>query len=401
MNPPSAVALPPPTGGGAGGPAIADEVVEQVRAELARRGGDVSPALVADALRGFGRPVGDTTVLAVHDRLRRETEGAGPLEELLRLPGVTDVLVNGHDAVLVDRGRGLEPTAVRFPDDGAVRRLAQRLAAAAGRRLDDASPYADVRMRDGTRFHAVLAPVARPGTVISLRVPRRQAFTMAELVAAGGLPEDGAVLLERLVRSRAAFMVSGGTGSGKTTLLNALLSLADPRERLVLVEDTSELRPDHPHVVGLEARPANVEGVGEIDLRTLVRQALRMRPDRIVVGEVRGAEVADLLAALNTGHEGGCGTVHANAARPTAGAADRPGPRRGVAVARGPGPAGGCARGRRALHPGAVGTATGHRDRGPARRCRRPGGPARGHLRCLRRLTEHEGAGRLAELLAR
>ena len=292
---------------------VADEVVEQVRAELARRGGGVSPALVADALRAPGRPVGDATVLAVHDRLRREVEGAGPLEELLRLPGVTDVLVNGPDSVLLDRGRGLETTTVRFPDDGAVRRLAQRLAAAAGRRLDDASPYADVRLRDGTRLHAVLAPVARPGTVISLRVPRREAFTLAELVA-GGLPQDGAVLLERLVRSRAAFMVSGGTGSGKTTLLNALLSVADPEERLVLVEDTSELRPAHPHVVGLEARPANVEGVGEIDLRTLVRQALRMRPDRLVVGEVRGVEVADLLAALNTGHEGGCGTVHANTA---------------------------------------------------------------------------------------
>lgn len=307
----------------------ADEMVEQVRAELARRGSGVSPSLVAEALRSGGRPVGDATVLAVHDRLRREVEGAGPLEELLRLPGVTDVLVDGPAEVLVDRGRGLEPTDVRFPDDAAVRRLAQRLAAAAGRRLDDASPFVDVRLRDGTRFHAVLAPVARPGTLISLRVPRRQAFTLEELVREGGVSAEGAVLLERLVRSRVAFVVSGGTGSGKTTLLNALLSLADPHERLVLVEDTSELRPDHPHVVGLEARPANVEGVGEIDLRTLVRQALRMRPDRLVVGEVRGAEVADLLAALNTGHEGGCGTVHANTA------ADVPARLTGLALAAG------------------------------------------------------------------
>lgn len=379
---------------------VADEVVEQVRAELARRGGGVSPALVADALRAPGRPVGDATVLAVHDQLRREVDGAGPLEDLLRLPGVTDVLVNGPDAVLLDRGRGLEPTTVRFPDDGAVRRLAQRLAAAAGRRLDDASPYADVRLRDGTRLHAVLAPVARPGTVISLRVPRREAFTLDELIA-GGLPRDGAVLLERLVRNRVAFMVSGGTGSGKTTLLNALLSVADPEERLVLVEDTSELRPAHPHVVGLEARPANVEGVGEIDLRTLVRQALRMRPDRLVVGEVRGAEVADLLAALNTGHEGGCGTVHANTA------ADVPARLTGLALAAGlPLPA---------VHSQLTAAldVVVHcvRDRAGHRRVAeigvlRPGADGPTVVPAVTfdsagALTEHDGAHRLAELLSR
>jgi pilus assembly protein CpaF len=140
-------------------------------------------------------------------------------------------------------------------------------------------------------------------------------FSLAELVAAGSVPPDGADLLDRLVTSRAAFLVSGGTGTGKTTLLSALLSLCDARDRLLLVEDAAELRPEHPHVVRLEARPPNVEGAGEITLRDLVRQALRMRPDRVVVGEVRGAEVLDLLAALNTGHEGGCGTVHANSAR--------------------------------------------------------------------------------------
>jgi pilus assembly protein CpaF len=195
-----------------------------------------------------------------------------------------------------------------------VRRLAQRLAASAGRRLDDASPHVDLRLPDGTRFHAVLAPIARPGTVLSLRVPRQRAFTLAELVAAGSVPPDGADLLARLVRSRAAFLVSGGTGSGKTTLLNALLSVVEPADRLVIVEDASELRPDHPHVVALEARPANIEGAGAIGLRTLVRHALRMRPDRLIVGEVRGDEVVDLLAAMNTGHEGGCGTLHANSA---------------------------------------------------------------------------------------
>lgn len=289
-------------------------VVEAVREQLARQGAEVTPERVARALRDQGRPVGDATVLAVHDRLREEVRGAGPLEPLLRMEGVTDVLVNGADAVYLDRGHGLELTEVRFADDDAVRRLAQRLAGLGGRRLDDATPHVDLRLPDGTRLHAVLAPLARPGTTISLRVPRGRAFTLEELVLAGTVHPGGATLLRRVVEARLAFLVSGGTGSGKTTLLSALLGLVDPGHRLVIVEDGSELRPDHPHVVGLESRPANVEGAGEIPMRVLVRQALRMRPDRLVVGEVRGAEITDLLAAMNTGHEGGCGTLHANSA---------------------------------------------------------------------------------------
>ena len=293
---------------------VPDDVLAAVRDHLARDGAQLSPQRVAQALRDHGRPVGDATVLAVHDALRRDVHGAGPLEPLLGLPGVTDVLVNGHGQVWLDRGEGLELADVSFPDDEAVRRLAQRLAAAGGRRLDDASPYVDLRLPDGTRFHAVLAPIARPGTLLSLRVPHRRAFSLADLQRAGALGDDGAALLERIVSRRLAFLVSGGTGSGKTTLLNALLTLCDPGDRLVLVEDSSELRPEHPHVVALEGRPPNIEGSGEVTVRTLVRQALRMRPDRLVVGEVRGAEVVDLLAAMNTGHEGGCGTLHANSA---------------------------------------------------------------------------------------
>jgi pilus assembly protein CpaF len=253
-------------------------------------------------------------VLDAVESVRAGLAGAGPLEPLLRLPGVTDVLVNGAHGVWVDRGDGLQRADVTFAGDGDVRRLAVRLVSACGRRLDDAQPWADARLPDGTRVHAVLPPLSPDGPCLSLRVPARRPFTLAELEATGCVTGRGADLLGRLVRSRLAFLVTGGTGSGKTTLLASLLSLVDPGERIVLVEDSAELRPAHSHVVRLESRSPNVEGVGGIGLDVLVRQALRMRPDRLVVGEVRGAEVVELLAALNTGHEGGCGTVHANRA---------------------------------------------------------------------------------------
>ena len=295
--------------------AVESELLDRIRGRLTAQSEEPTPAKVAAALRSEGRLVGDSAVLEVVDALRLDSLGAGPLEVLLQRSGVTDVLVNGPDEVYVDDGDGLQRVSVQFADDAAVRRLAQRLASAAGRRLDDASPFVDVRLRDGTRFHAALAPVAGPGTCLSLRVPARVGMTLADLVAAGSITRLGSDLLLDLVGRRVAFLISGGTGTGKTTLLAALLSEVDPRERLVIVEDSSELRPRHPHVVNLQARQANVEGVGEISLRDLVRQALRMRPDRLVVGEVRGAEVTDMLAAMNTGHEGGCATVHANAAR--------------------------------------------------------------------------------------
>jgi pilus assembly protein CpaF len=287
-------------------------ILERVRRRLAAGTAEPTPHTVAAALRAEHHVAGSGTVLALVDQLRSETRGAGLLDPLLATAGVTDVLVNGPDEVYLDRGRGLEKSGVRFADEESVRRLAQRLAAQAGRRLDDASPWVDARLGDGTRLHAVLAPLARPGTLVSLRVPARRSFSLSELRAAGSLTDETADVLRRIIAARVAFVVTGGTGSGKTTLLAALLAEVDPDERLVIVEDATELRPDHPHVVGLEARPANVEGAGLVTVRDLVRQALRMRPDRLVVGEVRGAEVVDLLAALNTGHEGGCGTLHAN-----------------------------------------------------------------------------------------
>ncbi|MEH6374977.1 TadA family conjugal transfer-associated ATPase [Streptomyces sp. KLMMK] len=289
-------------------------LLDAVRLRLAESGAEPTPARVAEALRQEGRLLGDAEILGVAARLRSELIGAGPLERLLAEPDVTDVLVTAPDEVWVDRGAGLERADVTFPDAAAVRRLAQRLAAIAGRRLDDARPWADARLPDGTRLHAVLPPIAVGSTCLSLRVVRPRAFTLADLTAAGTVPPGGDRLLRAVLEARLSFIVSGGTGSGKTTLLTTLLGLVAADERIVLAEDSAELRPDHPHVVRLETRPANQEGMGLVTLRDLVRQALRMRPDRLVVGEVRGPEVTDLLAALNTGHEGGCGTVHANAA---------------------------------------------------------------------------------------
>ncbi|GLW70107.1 hypothetical protein Kpho02_24060 [Kitasatospora phosalacinea] len=306
----------PPTGPVTGpGPEEAAELVDAVRIRLAEAGAPPTAGSVAAALRAAGPPLGGADVLSAVRSLRAEIVGAGPLDPLLAENGVTDVLVNGPDRIWVDRGNGLERVhQVRFPNADAVRRLAHRLATAAGRRLDDARPWVDARLPDGTRLHAVLPPIAADCTHISLRTSRNRPFTLAELVTAGALPPAGADLLAAVLRARLSLLVSGGTGTGKTTLLAALLGLVPGNERIVLAEDSAELRPDHPHVVRLQSRPPNQESLGELTLRDLVRQALRMRPDRLVVGEVRGAEVVDLLSALNTGHEGGCGTVHANTA---------------------------------------------------------------------------------------
>ncbi|MEU7328571.1 TadA family conjugal transfer-associated ATPase [Streptomyces parvus] len=293
---------------------MTDELLDAVRQRLARSGAAPTPAGVAAALRAQGRLLGDAEVLGAAAELRGELVGTGVLEPLLADPEVTDVLVSAPDRVWVDRGGGLQLTGVTFPDAPAVRRLAQRLAAVAGRRLDDARPWVDARLPDGTRMHAVLPPVAVASTCLSLRVVRPRAFSLAELVDAGTVPPGGDRILRALVEARISYVISGGTGAGKTTLLSSLLGAVGANERIVLAEDSAELRPDHPHVVRLESRPANQEGAGRVTLRDLVRQALRIRPDRLVVGEVRGAEVTQLLAALNTGHEGGCGTVHANAA---------------------------------------------------------------------------------------
>jgi pilus assembly protein CpaF len=260
--------------------------------------------------------LGDTEVLSNLRTLETELTGVGILEPLLAAPDTTDVLVTAPDQVWIDDGTGLRLSDVRFDDEAAVRRLAQRLANAAGRRLDAAQPWVDCQLaRSGgnaVRIHAVLPPIAVAGTCLSLRVLRPATDDLAAQVARGAIAPQAHALLNDVISARLAFLVSGGTGAGKTTLLAAALGAVADTERIVCIEDAPELEPRHPHLVRLVARCANVEGAGEVTLRQLVRQSLRMRPDRIVVGEVRGAEVVDLLAALNTGHGGGAGTVHAN-----------------------------------------------------------------------------------------
>ena len=238
-----------------------------------------------------------------------------PLRAYLEDPAVTDVFVNGSAGLFVDRGRGAEPVAQWRAAEADVRELAIALIALGGRHLDDAAPAVDVRLDGGARVHAVLPPVSAGGTAISIRVPRLDRVDLDALDRAGMFAAGIRSVLDDAVRRRVNLLVTGAAGAGKTTLLAALLGAAAPGERIVTVEDVAELRIDHQHHVRLEARQANLEGVGAIDLARLVREALRMRPDRLVVGECRGAEVRELLSALNTGHDGGAGTLHANSLR--------------------------------------------------------------------------------------
>jgi pilus assembly protein CpaF len=292
------------------------DLISRVRRRLTASSVDPSQLSVLAAVRAEPAPgaLGGAALLDLSGRMHEELVGPGPLAALLADPMVTDVVVNGPAEVWVDRGAGMVRAQVTFPDADSVRRLAVRLAASCHRRLDDANPCVDARLPDGTRLHAVLPPVAVSGPYLSLRTFRHRAFDLDELVATGCLTRPAAGLVSAVVRARLAYLVTGGTGSGKTTMLSSLLGLVPEHERIVVVEDASELRPVHPHVVTLQARNSNVEGHGAVSVRDLVRQAMRMRPDRLIVGECRGPEVVDLLGALNTGHEGGAGTLHANTA---------------------------------------------------------------------------------------
>lgn len=293
-----------------------DHIIEAVQQRIAEHPEIFSPTQLAAVVREEAGVISDVDVLAVLRRLRHDSTGVGLLEPIVATEGVTDVLVNGPNEVWFDRGHGLERSSLYFSSPAELRQLATRLALASGGRLDDAQPYADGRLLrpDGSqlRIHAVLSPPAEQGTCLSLRVLRQSHLSLLSLVQGGTMSPQTARFLQDIVAARRAFLIIGGTGSGKTTLLAALLAEVPERERIICIEDTTELHPPHPHVINLSARHANVDNRGAISMSDLLRQALRMRPDRIVVGEIRGAEVVDLLAALNTGHEGGAGTVHAN-----------------------------------------------------------------------------------------
>jgi len=236
----------------------------------------------------------------------------GILESLLSNLNITDILVNGHKEVWIDQGQGLEKTKLTFLNEESVRSLAQRLALSTGRRLDQSQPYVDAQLSKSIRLHAVLSPIANPGTVISLRIHRQQILSLDELVINKTMTTSQKDFLNELIKNQKSFVICGGTGSGKTTLLNSLLSEVNRNQRILIIEDSRELNPQHPHVVSLEGRPANIEGMGLITLKDLIKQSLRMRADRLIIGEVRGAEVIDWLSALNTGHAGSAGTIHAN-----------------------------------------------------------------------------------------
>jgi pilus assembly protein CpaF len=244
-------------------------------------------------------------------RVAERSFGLGPLEPLLRDPSVDEVMVNGAGAVWVERGGRLEPTDVRFGSAAELRDMIERILAPLGRRVDEAEPLCDARLPDGSRVNVVIPPLAPDGPIVTVRRFRARGLSADDLVTAGTWEPPLRDLLARAVRARLSVLISGGTGSGKTTMLNALSSFVPADERIVTIEDTLELRLRQPHVVRLEARPPSVEGRGEVTIRRLVRNALRMRPDRIVVGEVRGGEALDMLAAMTTGHDGSLSTVHA------------------------------------------------------------------------------------------
>jgi pilus assembly protein CpaF len=244
-----------------------------------------------------------------------EVMGLGPLEPLLADPTVSDVLVNGPKAVYVERRGKLELTDVQFNNDLHLMNIIDRIVTAVGRRIDESSPMVDARLKDGSRVNAIIPPLALDGPMLSIRRFAVELLTMKDLISLGTLTEPVARLLEAVVRSRLNVVVSGGTGAGKTTLLNILSGFIPHNERIVTIEDSAELQLQQPHVVRLETRPANIEGRGQVTARDLVRNSLRMRPDRIIVGEVRGAEALDMLQAMNTGHDGSLTTIHANTPR--------------------------------------------------------------------------------------
>jgi len=280
---------------------------EQIGAEV---GG-----IIAEELARQNQPLNNVERQQLTVDVLDELLGLGPLEPLLKDPTITDILVNGPNKVFVERFGVLEPTATRFKDDKHLLRIIQKIVSAVGRRIDESSPMVDARLADGSRVNAVVPPLAIDGSLLSIRKFSRVPIVMERLIEIGSMPAALAQVLEAIVRARRNVLISGGTGTGKTTMLNAMSAFIDTRERVVTIEDSAELQLQQDHVVRLETRPPNIEGRGEITQRELVKNALRMRPDRIIVGEVRAGEAFDMLQAMNTGHDGSMTTIHANTAR--------------------------------------------------------------------------------------
>ncbi|MFW5678919.1 MAG: CpaF family protein [Pseudomonadota bacterium] len=286
--------------------------VEKVGAEELRH--EVT-AIVTEIVTDESIPLAGKEFGAIVDELLDEVLGLGPLEPLLKDPTVNDILVNTHANVYVERKGMLELTEARFQDESHLLRIIDKIVSAVGRRIDESQPYVDARLADGSRVNAIIRPCALDGPVVSIRKFASVPLTMERLIEHGALTEGMAGYLRAVVKARLNVIISGGTGSGKTTMLNALSRYIGERERIVTIEDAAELQLQQSHVVRMETRPSNIEGKGEVSMRDLVRNALRMRPDRIVVGEVRGAEVLDMLQAMNTGHDGSMTTIHANTPR--------------------------------------------------------------------------------------
>ena len=287
-------------------------VLDKVQPEELRR--EVS-GLVSKVLADEGRPMRAEDFKQLIDELLDEVLGLGPLEPLLADPTINDILVNSHHSVFVERFGVLEKSKVRFRDERHLLRIIDKIVSRVGRRVDESTPWVDARLEDGSRVNAIVRPCAIDGPSVSIRKFARNPLTMDKMVEIGTLTQPASALLKGIVEARLNVLISGGTGSGKTTMLNAMSSFIGKRERVVTIEDAAELQLQQEHVVRLETRPANPSGGGAVTQRDLVRNALRMRPDRIIVGEVRGAETFDMLQAMNTGHDGSMTTVHANTAR--------------------------------------------------------------------------------------
>jgi pilus assembly protein CpaF len=277
-------------------------------------GRELAP-MINNMLIAEGITLNSTECAQLTEEVLDEVLGLGPLEPYLKDPTVSDILVNTHEHVYVERNGQLERTSARFKDERHLMRVIQRIVGGAGRRVDESQPYMDARLPDGSRVNALVPPCAVDGPLLSIRKFSKMPFTMRRLIEIGSINQQMSALCELIISTRRNVLISGGTGSGKTTLLNALSSYIDNKERIVTIEDTAELQLQQSHICRIETRPANLENAGEVTQRDLLRNSLRMRPDRIIVGEVRGAEVLDMLQAMNTGHDGSMTTVHANSPR--------------------------------------------------------------------------------------